>query len=383
MVLNNVLLMDNPYPQNIEVIDGKISAITKPNASVNRSQSQISFNDAAVFPGLINSHDHLDFNLYPQFGDKIYNNYTEWGSYLHKNYKDEIASVLKIPLRLREQWGVYKNLICGVTTVVNHGEKVVIKNAPITVFENTTCLHSVQFEKDWKVKLNNPFNRNLPVSIHIGEGSDDLASSEIDQLIKWNLLKKQLVGIHAVAMTEQQAKKFEAIVWCPGSNYFLLNKTASVEHLKKATKVLFGTDSTLTANWDIREHIWLANKTEKFSKKELYETLNKNAADVWKLNTGEIAIGKDADLIVAKAKENNADTFVGLSPADLLLVMHQGNIRLFDESLLPQMSQLDMNNFSKIYIGGVCKYVEGDLPGLMQQIKTYNPAIDFPVSVNP
>jgi len=380
MILSNVLLMNNSIPHNIEVNDGKITTVQKANGSINQSQSQISFHGAAIFPGLINSHEHLDFNLYPQLGNKTYNNYTEWGAYIHKNHKGEIAGILKIPLLLREQWGVYKNLICGVTTVINHGEKTVVKEAPITVFEKTTSLHSVQFEKDWKIKLNNPFNRNLPVSIHVGEGTDALATTEIDQLIEWNLLRKSLVGIHAVAMTEQQAKKFEAIVWCPESNYFLLNKTAPVELLKKATNILFGTDSTLTANWDIWDHIKLAGKTEKLSKKELYETLNKNAAATWKLNTGEIAVGKDADLIVAKASENNVDVFLALSPADLLLAMHQGNIRLFDELLLPQMHALDLSNFSKIYIGSVCKYVEGDLPGLMNNILSYHPDASFPVT---
>jgi hypothetical protein len=317
-------------------------------------------------------------------GNKTYNNYTEWGGYIHKNFKDEIASVLRVPLVLREKWGVYKNLVCGVTTVVNHGEKSVIKNAPITVFENTACLHSVQFEKDWKIKLNRFFNRSLPVSIHVGEGIDELAATEIDQLIKWNLLRKQLVGIHAVAMTQAQARKFEAIVWCPESNYFLLNKTAEVNRLKKSTRILFGTDSTLTANWDIWRHIRTAHKTEKLTAEELFGALTTTAAAVWKLNTGEIAIGRNADLVVSKTrmKENNLDSFLAVRPADLLVVMHCGKIRLFDETLLPQMLELNLDKFSKIYIDGTSKYVEGDLPGLIAQIKEYNPDIKFPVNVD-
>jgi cytosine/adenosine deaminase-related metal-dependent hydrolase len=380
MVFGNVMLLNNPDYQDVEVKHGKIINVQK--AKTDTNQSRLDFDGSLIFPGLINSHDHLDFNLYPQLGDKIYNNYTEWGANIHKNYKEEIAGILKNPLILREQWGVYKNLLCGVTTVINHGEKAVIKNAPVTVFEDTACLHSVQFEKNWKVKLNNPFNRNLPVSVHIGEGTDGLAATEIDQLIKWNLMRKQLIGIHAVAMTEMQAKKFEAIVWCPGSNFFLLNKTAEIDQLKKSTKILFGTDSTLTASWDIWEHLGLADKTGKLTREELYETLTTTAADVWKLNTGEIAMGKDADLVVAKAKQNNLEAFITLCPADLLLVMQQGNIRLFDESILPQMQDIDLNNFCKIYIDGVCKYVEGDLPGLMRQIREYNPDINFPIKSN-
>ena len=49
-------------------------------------------------------------------------------------------------------------------------------------------------------------------------------------------------------MDEQQATAFEALVWCPASNYFLLNTTAAVDKLKTKTSILFGTDSTLTSD---------------------------------------------------------------------------------------------------------------------------------------
>ena len=52
---------------------------------------------------------------------------------------------------------------------------------------------------------------------------------------------------------------------------------------------------------------------------------------------------------------------------------------LFDEALLPQLTVIDLNNFSCIRVAEAGKYVRGDLPGLMEKIKTYNPGIDFPV----
>ena len=47
------------------------------------------------FPGLINSHDHLDFNLFPQTGNRIYNNYTEWGRDIHEQNKEAISASFK------------------------------------------------------------------------------------------------------------------------------------------------------------------------------------------------------------------------------------------------------------------------------------------------
>ena len=383
MILNNVKITGTDEAVNIRVQDDKIASVSPSVIEDAFDPFQVSFDNAIIFPGLINSHDHLDFNLYPQLGNRIYGNYTEWGKHLHQNYKSEIAEILKIPVMLRSEWGVFKNLLCGVTTVVNHGESSGMKDDLITIFEKCQCLHSVQFEKNWKIKLNNPFKINLPVVIHVGEGDDWLSYHEIDQLINRNLLHKKLIGIHAVAMSAKQAEKFEALIWCPQSNFFLLNKTAPVNILKKHSKILFGTDSTLTSTWNIWDHLQLARKTELLTDEELYYALTQNAANTWQLNCGEIAPGKDADMVVAKAKAGKTgfDSFFSLNPQDLLLVTHKGNIRLFDETLLTQLS-IDLENFSKIYINGACKYVQGDLPGLMEKIKGYHPKVNFPVSIN-
>jgi cytosine/adenosine deaminase-related metal-dependent hydrolase len=383
MILKHLKMIDETEPVNIRVADEKIASISPVNRSDFNDHLQLTFENAIVFPGLINSHDHLDFNLFPQLGNRIYNNYTEWGAYIHSNYKEEIASITNIPLRLRTEWGVFKNLLCGVTTVVNHGDRLNLKNDLITIFEDTHCLHSVRFEKNWKLRLNNPLKINLPAVVHVGEGDDWLSYHEIDQLTNWNLLRKKLIGIHAVAMSEEQAKKFKAIIWCPQSNYFLLNKTSRLNLLKDHTKILFGTDSTLTSTWNIWEHLTMARQTGLVSDKALYHTLNKNAAATWRLNSGDISAGKDADIVVAKIKQDKAgfDSFFSLSPSEILLVIHQGNIRLFDEELLPQLIDIAINDFSRIYLNGTCKYIQGNLPGLMESIHKYNPTVNFPVSL--
>ncbi|MGN6641071.1 MAG: amidohydrolase family protein, partial [Mucilaginibacter sp.] len=345
------------------------------------TELSLTFENAIVFPGLINSHDHLDFNLFPSLGDKPYNNYTEWGRHIHKHYKNEISSVLGVPIALREQWGIYKNLLCGVTTVVNHGKKMSVSTNLITVYEDCHCVHSVQFEKRWKLALNNPLKRKIPVVIHTGEGTDGSSEKEIDKFIKWNLLKRPVIGVHGVAMNLTQARAFKALVWCPESNYFLLNRTAPINELKNAVAVLFGTDSTLTGNWNIWEHIRLARKTRLMTDKELYDTLSLNPAKTWEQNCGQITPGQYADLVVAKAKPglNGADAFFAIDPKDILLVLHKGRVVLLDDGLYSRLKGLTMGEYSRIYIDGICKHVAGDLPSLMQKIRRYYPQADFPV----
>ncbi|MDB5144189.1 MAG: amidohydrolase family protein [Mucilaginibacter sp.] len=382
MILNNVRIALTGEQVNISIKNGKMAQILPEHFHDKTEQFDLNFDDAVIFPGLINSHDHLDFNLFPALGDSIYKNYTEWGSHIHKNYKDQINSVLKVPEILREQWGVYKNLLCGVTTVVNHGKKVKTQTDLISVFEDCHNIHSVQFEKKWRLALNNPFKKKLPVVIHNGEGTDASSLREIDQLTNWNLLKRPLIAVHGVAMNENQVNAFKALVWCPVSNYFLLGQTAPVNRLKKHVPILFGTDSTLTGDWNIWDHIHLARKTKLLADKELYDALTINAANIWKLNSGEIAEGKDADLVIAKAKNGltNDDTFFSIDPQDILMVIHKGNISLFDEELQAQLKGIDHNNYSKIAINGACKYIKGDLPALMQKIKQFYPEVSFPVT---
>src|SRR5690242_13669555 len=206
--------------------DGKIISDVKANAA---NIHHLFFDDASIaFPGLINSHDHLDFNLFPQLANRIYKNYAEWGKDIHKNNRKEIDAVMKIPMHLRVQWGIYKNLLNGVSTVVNHGEYLKVTQPLITVFQNCNSLHSVQFEKKWKYRLNKPFAGNYLFVIHAGEGTDETSHNEINELIRWNFFKRKLIAVHGVAMDEDQAEKFLAIIWCPASNFFLLNKTSAI-----------------------------------------------------------------------------------------------------------------------------------------------------------
>lgn len=382
MILSNLNMVGSGKTVNIRVVDTKIACISHTEIPADSGILKLTFDNALVFPGLINSHDHLDFNLFPRLGGHLYDDYTEWGRHLHQKYQHEIHGILIIPKRLRQQWGIYKNLLCGVTTVVNHGEKTGLSNALITVFEQSHCLHSLQFEKYWKIKLNSPLKRHLPVNIHIGEGNNLRCAREADQLAKYNLLKRKLIGVHAVSMSAKQAKKFEAIVWCPASNYFLLGKTAKIDKVKKSTKILFGTDSTLTGPWDIWEHFRLAEKTKLLSSSELYASVTQSPADTWHLNGGRVEEGRDADLVVARKKDGRAgySAFFALSPADLLLVIHKGRICSFDEELLPQIATMHLPDFSKVFIGNACKYVRGNLPGLIEEIKGYQPLADFPVN---
>lgn len=383
MLLSNIQPADREGKVDITIRNGKIQAIEEGSKSVAiRDEVRMEFDNAIVFPGLINSHDHLEFNLFPQLGNHTYSNYVEWGDDIHKHDKKVIEKVLSIPMHIRVQWGMYKNLLNGITTVVNHGPKMQVGNSPINVWQNCHVLHSVRLEKRWKYKLNSPFNSNLPYAIHIGEGIDDASHAEIDKLIKWNLFKHNLVGIHAVAMDERQAENFKALIWCPDSNFFLLGCTAQINKLKTRTKILFGTDSTLSAHWNLWEHLRLARQQSVLTDAELFNSLTVSPAELWPMEGyGSLTVGSKAAIVIAKKKENSAmDSFFSLNPDDILLIVHSGSIVFFDEALYPQLQGIDLRNFSKIFVGNRGKYVVGKLPDLIRSIKDIYPEAPIPVN---
>ena len=138
MLLHNLLVPGCQEPVSIGICGKKIGMPAGEIAG--HDHVELAFDNAICFPGLINSHDHLDFNCFSPFGNRIYSNYTEWGSHIHAEFKPEINRIMSIPQALRVKWGIYKNLMDGVTTVLHHGEKIKTSGAPITVYQRVQNL---------------------------------------------------------------------------------------------------------------------------------------------------------------------------------------------------------------------------------------------------
>lgn len=347
----------------------------------NTGAIKLDFSNALAFPGLINSHDHLEFNLFPKLGSRFYKNYVEWGDDIHSLFQDKIERVKKIPYELRFKWGLYKNLICGVATVVHHGNGAVFnfRHLPV-VYTGFNYLHSIRLEKKWKIKLNTFFN-DLPVAVHIGEGIDNESEREIDKLINWNIFRKKLVGVHAISLKERQCRNFRAIVWCPDSNLFLYNQTADIQTLKKQTKILFGTDSALSADWNIWNQLRLARKLNLLTDEELYNSLTETASDIWRLNlAGKISTNKKADIVVAKKKSDYYwKSFYSINPEDILLIIKNGEIVFIDEELQNEQRAITEKDFDLVSINSVRKYITAGICNLMLSIQNYIPEYNFPV----
>jgi cytosine/adenosine deaminase-related metal-dependent hydrolase len=334
----------------------------------NTDLPQIAFDGALAFPGLVNSHDHLEFNCYRQLGAGRYRDYLEWGAAIHGQFEAEIAAVEAIPRRLRVRMGTVKNLLCGVTSVAHHGPPTDAAEAPVHVISGTRAIHSPRLGRLRGMLVP---DRRMVVS-HVGEGVNEESAREIDELILWNIWRKKMVGVHAIAMRADQARRFTAVVWCPVSNGFLFGRTAPVAALKQYTTILFGTDSTLTAPWNLWDHVRHARQDGGLTDEELIAALTTSAARVWNLK--DVA----ADLVVARKRHpDQREAFFAVNPEDILMVVKAGRIVLLDASLKGQLPA--GVKLLPVAVNGVKKFTVENCFELVRAIRTFVRTISIPI----
>ncbi|MDP9041041.1 MAG: amidohydrolase family protein, partial [Bacteroidota bacterium] len=118
---------------------------------------------------------------------------------------------------------------------------------------------------------------------------------------------------------------------------------------------------------------------------ELFKMVTSSPARLWNMNCGELAVNKDADIVIAKINFETAtlSNFFNINPENILMVIHKGNIRMFDKTMLSQLNRLKLNltGFNRISINGDIKHVEGDLPTLMKAIRRHHPRIILPFDI--
>jgi cytosine/adenosine deaminase-related metal-dependent hydrolase len=342
---------------------------TPRDINAGRDDRVLVFEEAIVFPGLINSHDHLEFDLYPQLAHGPYRDYVEWGDDIHGRDREIIAGIESVPRALRFEWGVLKNLIAGVTAVANHGaSRVESATAPIALISRGTDIHSVQLGTHWRLRINAPRNAG-PYVFHIGEGTSPQMHDEVKRLLRWNLLRRELIGVHAIAMDESQAAHFLAIVWCPVSNELLFRRTASIERLKRSTSVVFGTDSTLSSDWNIWAHLRRARETKKMDDRELFESVTLAPRALWRLDD-------ESAWVVARRKARSLwDAFYAVDPEDVLLVVRRGQPIVLD----PAVTGEEARGLYPVRIQGRAKMIALDAAPLLSQLRSRGSKSNLPV----
>jgi cytosine/adenosine deaminase-related metal-dependent hydrolase len=295
---------DEAVVSDIAIAGRRIQAIGNIPKSP-KSSVTLDLSGHLIMPGLINAHDHLEFNLYPRLGRGPYPNAGAWARDIYRPNDSPVREQLQIPKNTRLFWGGLKNLLSGVTTVCHHNPRdarVFDRNFPVRVVRQFGWAHSLEFSSDL-VQRFHATPPGWPFILHLGEGVDRSAQREIFQLDELGALDGRTVLVHAVALGAaglRLAKERRAsFIWCPSSNLFLFGRTLGERSLSSGVPVALGSDSALTAEGDLLDEIQVARKVSGMSSTAIYRMVTTEAARVLRLKNGSGALttGSVADLI--------------------------------------------------------------------------------------
>ncbi|HEY6950947.1 MAG TPA: amidohydrolase family protein [Bacteroidota bacterium] len=383
ILLQNARYFANGKFQKADIrISGSTIAEICDQIQPSKNDFVVSVEDNFVFPGLINSHDHLEFNLFSRLGDPPYQNYVEWSTDIHRSSREEILKITSIPLKYRLLWGAYKNLFSGVTTVVHHNRYSwrFRWRYPVEVFKDYDWIHSLQLEKrDLKKLLTSTKALRF---IHLAEGIDEGSSKEFTALRKLGGLTKNTVIIHGVGLTDQDIEVMGQVaagfVWCPSSNLFLFGRTANIEKILGRMPVVLGTDSTLTGSFTMFDELRTAHRLVSLEMNEIVGLVTSAPADLLHMNKGRIQENASADLLVVNATHSDPfNVLLNLTPKGITCLMKNG-VPIFGDSQFAEGLRKHGRTYSTISVGDREKFVIGDFHGLVRNIRRYSPGLLLP-----
>lgn len=371
MILRGAKVALSPTSFSREDITIRYGRVAFASKSRTVRTSTLDLDGYLIFPGLINAHDHLEFNLFPRLGLGPYPNATRWAQEIYKPLEPPISTHLSVPKPVRLWWGGLKNLICGVTSVAHHNPyepQVFTRGFPVRILKRFGWAHSLTFSPD-VVKSFRSTPSRAPFIIHAGEGTDALSVLELQRLDEAHILRPSTVIVHGVAFGRRDLdllrKKGASLIWCPTSNLFTLGRTLCKDLLNSEIPIALGSDSSLTSEGDLLDELPVAANNLPLSR--IYNMVTQESARILRLHSGEgrIQDGGHADLVVVRdRKESPSESLLSFHPE---LVFLKGRLKLVSSTAADHLQMTNLPGFKPLEIQGRGKwFVEGNVCALIE-----------------
>jgi len=322
--------------------------------------------DGVMFPGLIDLHNHMTWNVLPNWQPpRLFTNRYEWQE------TAEYAKALNGPYNamMNAGAGCDMNRFGEVKSIVNGGTATVGSFGP-TAMEpaRNRCIQGLARNLDFSADLtaSRPLNqepyRNVvfPFEIsaaeeqairtvdpdstdparvhaavmHLAEGTDSAARREFRLFRAHQYLRKGATVVHGVALAPDQIRELAAggvgFVWSPHGNFILYGKTADVlTAIGAGMTVAIGPDWSPTGSAGMIEELGFAYRYSRdtlggaIPEATLVQMATINPARLAKIDAqlGSIEPGKIADFVVMKRRGATAyQSLLTGGAADVLLV---------------------------------------------------------------
>lgn len=375
--LNGTLVTpDRVIPNGEILVSGeKISAVG--NRVNSPPDSKKIETDSFIFPGLIDLHNHITWNIFPRWKPNIlFANRYEWqqlpaySSAINAPHFELVSEGLNCEMY---KYGELKAIVGGATSVTG--------SFPFSDREDRKCIdglartldfHSGLYKAGESERLRYevfPFQLSLKESqdilgglkngtitsyiIHIAEGkpTDASAAREFAILGAQGFLTKGVVIIHGVALGESQfqemARNGVGLIWSPRSNIELYGATADVATAKRdCIMMALAPDWSPTGSSGMLEELkyatmWNARQGSSiFSEEDLVKMATVYPAQLAGLDDkiGKLARGLYADLLLLKRKGSDPyQALISATPSDIRLVVVGGTPVYGDPDLMNKL----------------------------------------------
>jgi cytosine/adenosine deaminase-related metal-dependent hydrolase len=329
---------DRVVAQSLGVHDGHVVADALPGAF------RVDLRDHLILPGLINAHDHLQLNNIPGLphAEPFPNSYAWIDAFeAHRSHADVQAAVA-IPREARLWHGALKNVLAGVTTVAHHDPWYAVLDEtdfPVGLLRDFGWSHSLGLgmpRDDLPPRYGPPLvesfaktNADWPWIIHVAEGIDDVAQSELEQLDALGCLASNTVLVHGVGLTTSDVARVvernAAVAWCPASNVSLFGTTLSPRTLFSAGRLALGSDSRLTGSRDLLDEAGVAAANSDLSPHELMRMMTADAASILRLDgRGSLGLGCRADCVILTSTGDPYEALLNTTRSSIRAVVRGG-----------------------------------------------------------
>jgi cytosine/adenosine deaminase-related metal-dependent hydrolase len=314
--------------------------------------------EGVVFPGLIDLHNHILWNLFPRWkapelsADRyVWQELPDYMAHLSEPQGRLVASGYGCDMN---RYGEYKAIAGGATSVVgsfaptadepyrNDCIKGLARNLDFYsglhgAAVNQEPVRYVVFPLETPPAEANDLREGLAsrriktVLVHLAEGKDASARRELTMLKAQGLLRPGVSIIHGVALHEDQFREMAAngvgLIWSPRSNYELYGETTNVAQAKAAELTLaLAPDWSPTGSNGMLDELHYAyewnSRMKVFDPAELVRMATTHPARLAAISDrlGSLTKGLYADLLVVRDQ--------GSSPYEALLLARPQDVRL-------------------------------------------------------